>query len=65
MIQDNQLTSYQTHRLIKDAIPSARTVYERDNKSQMTFDEYLQEELEAQEVHPHDYQSSFRFLNGL
>ena len=60
-----QLSSYQTHRLIKASVPAARTVYEREHKGQMTFEEYMQEEAEAQEVHQHDYQSSFRFLNGL
>ena len=60
-----QLTKYQTHRLIKNAIPGARTVYEREHKGQMTFEEYMQEEIEAQEINQHDYQSSFRFLNGL
>ena len=59
------LTSYETHRLIKSSVPSARTVYERENRGQMTFEEYMQEELEAYEVHEHEYQSSFRFLNGL
>lgn len=59
------LTSYQTHRLIKAAVPGARTVYEREHKGQMTFEEYMQEELEAQEVYEHEYQSSFRFLRGL
>ena len=61
----NKLTTYQTHCLIKASIPAAHTVYERTHKGQMTFEEYMQEEAEAQEVHQHDYQSSFRFLNGL
>ena len=59
-----QLSAYQTHRLIKSAIPSARTVYERENKGQMTFEEYIEQE-EALEVQTSDIQTSFRFLAGL
>ncbi len=60
------LTSYQTHRLIKAHVPTAETVYERRTRGQMTFEEYMQEELEAQEINePRDFQSSFRFLKGL
>ena len=58
------LTSYQTHRLIKAHVPSAKTVYERENKGQMTFEEYIEQE-EAMEIEQHDIQTSFRFLTGL
>lgn len=36
-----RLTSYETHRLIKQAIPTARTVYEIENKNQITIEEWL------------------------
>lgn len=35
------LTTYQTHKLIKAELPTASTVYERENKGQMTIDEWL------------------------
>lgn len=38
------LSKYQTHCLIKAAIPEAVTVYQRENKGQITFEEYLQQE---------------------
>jgi hypothetical protein len=39
-----KLNTYQTHVLIKQAIPNAVTVYERENPNgQMTFDEVLAE----------------------
>lgn len=66
MIQDNHLTSYQTHRLIKQCIPNARTVYERENRGQMTFDEYIEQEEALECEQQHDVQTSFKFfLNGL
>lgn len=39
--QLQKLTTYQTHVMIKSAIPDAVTVYDRENKGQMTIDEWL------------------------
>jgi hypothetical protein len=39
------LSAYQVHCLIKAAIPTASTVYERENpQGQMTIEEYLSQE---------------------
>ena len=61
-----RLTPYETHRLIKAHIPSATTVYERENKGQMTFEEYIEQEEALEVEQGHDVQTSFRFfLNGI
>lgn len=36
-----KLTKYETHKLIKADVPLAKTVYESENKGQMTLDEWL------------------------
>ena len=61
-----QLTKYQTHQLIKASVPSARTVYERENKGQMTFEEYIEQEEALELDQQHDVQTSFKFfLTGI
>lgn len=35
-----KLTKFQTHRLIKQAVPEAKTVYEKENKGQITMEEW-------------------------
>ena len=45
-----KLSSYQTHKLIKNVFPDAHTVYERENPNgQMTFEEYVDMAKEALE----------------
>lgn len=39
--KNSNLTSYETHKLIKADVPDAVTVYEREHKGQMTIDEWL------------------------
>lgn len=39
------LTSYQTHKLIKEAVPEAKTVYESENpQHQITIEEWVESE---------------------
>ena len=38
---EHKLSTYQTHKLIKQAIPDAETVYMRDNRGQMSLEEWL------------------------
>lgn len=43
-LEQTKLTPYETHKLIKAAIPEAKTVYERTHKGQWTIEEYLDEQ---------------------
>ena len=56
-----KLTSYETHVLIKGVIPTAKTVYERE---QHEHELDLIEEIESHEGEL-SMQSSLRFLSGL
>jgi len=48
-----KLTSYQTHKLIKQAIPEAKTVYEEENpQHQITIEEWLDSEKELEQANP-------------
>ena len=46
----DRMTSYQTHKLIKEAIPNAHTVYEEENpQHQMTMEEWAERRLDKLE----------------